>query len=55
MNARLCIYSSRRKTNNHYNLVKLAQGLFQKVRAYVQFFRKMTKKGKLFQNLGKNV
>ena len=30
-------------------------GLFYKVKAFVWFFRKRAKEGKIFQNLGKNV
>ena len=32
-----------------------SQGLFQKVRACVRFFRKKGKNGKTIENLGKNV
>ena len=32
-----------------------SQGLFQKIRAWVQFFRKRAKKGKIFENLDKNL
>ena len=33
----------------------ILQGLFWKIRACLRFLRKRAKKGKIFENLGKNV
>ena len=54
------------RTNQGINFLRGSQGLFQEVRACMQFFRerskkrgvemlKESKKGKIFENLGKSV